>query len=127
MNGRYLIPLLILGLLSLLLTGCPKSLDEKIRESTNIGVFDEATHAVDRALDSQVEQNILSDLELRWFANAYGLSVEVSHSVVTVFMTVKTEDLRDRALALATKDDRVRDVIDEIIVDPLIEGAPFEW
>lgn len=127
MNRRYLIPLLILGLLSLLLTGCPKSLDEKIRESTNIGVFDEATHAVDRALDIQVEQNIRSDLELRWFADAHGLSVEVSHSVVTVFMTVKSDELRDRALALAATDDRVRDVIDEIIVDPTVEGAPFEW
>ncbi len=127
MNRKYFIPLLILGLLSLLLTGCPKSLDEKIRESTNIGVFDEATHAVDRALDIQVEQNIRSDLELRWFADAHGLSVEVSHSVVTVFMTVKNEELRDRALALAAQDDRVRDVIDEIIVDPNIEGAPFEW
>jgi osmotically-inducible protein OsmY len=127
MNRKYLIPLLILGLLSLLLTGCPKSVDEKIRESTNIGVFDEATHAVDRALDIQVEQNIRSDLELRWFADAHGLNVEVSHSVVTVFMTVKTDELRDRALALAAQDDRVREVIDEIVVDHTVEGAPFEW
>ncbi len=42
-------------------------------------------------------------------------------------MTVKNEELRDRALALAATDDRVREVIDEIIVDHTVEGAPFEW
>ena len=57
----------------------------------------------------------------------YGITVEVSHTVATVYMKVKTEELRERALDLARQTERITEVIDNIDVDPTIEEAPFEW
>ena len=116
----------VLALFSLLLTGCPRGVDEKIRESTDMRLSD-LTQARDRALDVAVEENIRSDLELRWYADTYGLAVEMSHTVATVYMKVKTEEQKERALRLARQAERITEVIDEIEVDPTIEGAPFEW
>ena len=123
---RYLLPPLLL-LMTVLLTACPESVHEQIKQSTQLTPLSEATHAVDVSLQIAVEANIKSDPELKWYALTYGFNVEVSHSVVTVHMTVKTEELRDRALGLVGYDARVREVVDEIEVDPTIEGAPFEW
>ncbi len=123
---RYL-PLLLIMLVSILLTACPQRVHERIKEGTRIGALDEAIHARDRALKSQVEGNIRSDLILRYYAIQYGLTVEVSHAVVTVSMKVKTEEQRDRALELAGQDDTIQEVVDNIDVDPTIEDPPFEW
>lgn len=123
-NGYFI--LCLLALLCVLLTACPRGVDEKIRERTDMRLSD-LTQARDRALDIAVEGNIRSDLELRWFADRYGLTVEMSHTVATVYMKVKTDELRDRALRLARQTPRISEVVDEIEVDPSIEGAPFEW
>jgi len=117
----------LLATVMIVLTACPRSVDERIRESTRVPGLTESVQARDRALQSVVEENILSDLELRWYAQTYGITVEVSHTVATVSMKLKTEDQRDRALELARGTDRVSDVIDNIEVDPGLDSAPFDW
>ena len=76
-NTYKYLPLLILVLLSLLLTACPKKVDEAIRERTRVTPLGEATHARDIALDTAVQRNIMSDTELEWYARTYGITVEV--------------------------------------------------
>jgi osmotically-inducible protein OsmY len=127
MNRKFYLPLIILGLISLILTGCPKSVDERIRESTHIGALDEATHARDLALDAAVQENIQTDPVLLWYAKTYGITVEVSHTVATVHMIVKTEELKEQALQLARQTQGITEVVDEIVVDPNVDEAPFEW
>jgi hypothetical protein len=114
--------------LSILSTGCPKAVDERIRESSNITALDEATHARDLAIKAAVEININSDPVLMWYARTYGgLTVDVSHAVATVTMKVKTQALHDQALDLARQAKDLRDVVDNITIDPNLEDAPFEW
>jgi len=125
---RYLV-LSLLVLLGFLLTGCPQSVDERIKESTHITPLDEATHARDLAIQSVVETNIKSDPVLLWYAQlpGSGFSVEVSHAVATVHMKIKTEELKQQVLDLARQAKDVRDIVDEVEVDPTMEDPPFEW
>ena len=69
----------------------------------------------------------MSDLELRWYAQSYGITIEVAHTVATVYMKVKTEELHARALALAEGTEGISEVIDDIAVDSSLDAAPFEW
>lgn len=124
-----LLVLSLAAIMGLFLTGCPRSVDEKIKESTNIGAFDEATHARDLAIASAVETNIKSDPVLQWYAQlpGSGFNVEVSHAVATVHMKVKTDALKQQVLDLAKQAKDVRDIVDEVEVDPNMEDPPFEW
>jgi osmotically-inducible protein OsmY len=115
-----------MGILSILLTGCPRSVDERIRESTRVPGLTEGVQARDRALETAVQQNIMSDLELRWFAETYGITVEVSHTVATVHMIVKNEEFRDAAIELATGTDGISEVVDNIEIDPSVDEPPFD-
>lgn len=126
-NVPWIIPLLLLGILSILLTGCPKSVDERIRESARVPGLTEGVQARDRALETAVEQNILSDLELRWYAETYGITVEVSHTVATVHMIVKNEAYRDTAIELASGTDGISEVVDNIEIDPSVDEPPFDF
>jgi hypothetical protein len=109
-------------------TGCPASVDQKIKESTNIGALDEATHSRDLAIKSAVEVNINSDPVLMWYARTYGgLTVEVSHAVATIQMKVKTQALHDQAISLAKQVKDIRDIVDNITIDPNLDDPPFEW
>lgn len=120
--------LTLLLLVTLALTGCPQRVHEKVKEKAKIGAFEEAIHARDLAIKKAIESNILSDPVLEWYAKTYGgLTVEVSHAVATVKMKVKTQALHDQALELARQAKDVRDIIDEIEVDPNLEDPPFEW
>ncbi|HDS30507.1 MAG TPA: BON domain-containing protein [Firmicutes bacterium] len=126
MNKTFIMLTGIFVLLSaILLSGCPKRVHERIEEGTRLTVLDEMVHARDRALESQVEGNIMSDLTLRWYAQTYGITVEGSHAVMTVSMKVKTEQQRDKALQLAGLDGRIQEVIDNIVIDPQLEDPPF--
>jgi len=42
-------------------------------------------------------------------------------------MTVKTEEQHQQVLELARQVEKVREITDEIKVDPNIEDPPFEW
>jgi osmotically-inducible protein OsmY len=124
-NILWLSIALVIGL-SILATGCPPSVDQKIRENTKIGAFDEATHAKDLALKSAVQTNIETDLPLRWYAQTFGITVEVSHSVATVQMKVRTQAQHDLAISLAKQTKDIRDVVDNITIDESLDDPPFE-
>jgi hypothetical protein len=122
---NYLFLLAILAS-AIVFTGCPQSVHERIQEETRMTGLQEMVHARDVALESQVEQNIQSDLTLRYYALTYGLEVEGSHAVITVSMKVKTEEQRDLAIRLAGLDGHIQEVVDNIVVDPELEDPPFE-
>jgi hypothetical protein len=129
MRKYTLFILLILGVLVPIImgcTGCTPEQDEQIRENTRVPGLDESVQARDMALESAVQQNIETDLILRWYAQTYGITVEVSHAVATVQMKVKTEEQRDTALQLARTDSRITDVVDNIEIDPNLDDPPFE-
>jgi len=117
--------LLVCVLLSLAQTGCPIPVNEKVKEGTNLGLS-EAVHAKDRALDTAVMSNIETDFALDWYAKTYGITVEVSHSVATVHMKVKTEEQRDLALQLAKSTQGITEIVDNIVVDGSLDDPPFE-
>ena len=108
------------------ITGCSAAMDEKVRENIRVPGLQEGVQARDRSLVTAVSGNIMSDIELRWSAQTYEFNVEVSHAVATVFMQVKTEEYRDRALALAEATQGINEVIDNIEVDPTLDSPPFE-
>ena len=122
---RYIAPAILLAI-CFALAGCPPSVDEKIRERTRVPGLDEATQAIDMAIKSAVESNIHTDPVLDWYARQYTLTVEVSHAVVTVQMTVSTEKLHEQALKLARQEGRIKELIDNIKVDPDVERCPIE-
>lgn len=120
-----LIAILVSVILSLAQTGCPIPVNENVKEGTNLGLS-EAVHAKDRALDVSVISNIETDFTLDWYAKTYGITVEVSHSVATVHMKVKTEEQRDMALELAKATKNISEVVDNIVVDGSLDDPPFE-
>jgi len=114
---------------SVMTTGCPPGTDERIREGTQITPLQEATHARDLAIQSAIESNIRTDPVLLWYSSPPNgsLTVEVSHANATVRMKVKTQAQHDQALELAKQAKDVREITDEIEIDPNLEDPPFEW
>jgi len=126
MRMKYLlIPLLGVLAILLVVSSCSPEMDEEMRERTDMGM-DNMTLARDKSLDSVVVSNIESDLILRWYALTYGIKVEVSRRVATVYMKVRTEEQRDTAIGLAKNTKDIQEVIDEIVVDPTLDTPPFE-
>jgi len=123
---QHCLAIFVLVVVGISTLACTAAMDEKVRESTRVPGLQEGVQARDRAIQSVVQTNIESDLELRWFAQTYGITVEVSHTVATVHMKVRTEEQRDRALELAKTTKDVSDVVDNIVVDPSLDEAPFE-
>ncbi len=119
-----ILPVILLMAVTCMLAGCPASLDSKIRENTRVPGLDEATQSVDRALESAIKMNIQTDPCLDYFAKQHGLTVEVSHSVVTVNMTVYSEHYHEQVIDLAGRDDRIKELIDEVTIDPTIDDCP---
>jgi osmotically-inducible protein OsmY len=117
--------LLLLPCVALLITACPKSVDERIRENVRVPGLEEGVQARDRSLETAVLGNINSDIELRWYLETYGYEVNVSHTVATVTMKVKTQDQHDRAIELAKSTQGITDVTDNIEIDPNLDDAPF--
>jgi hypothetical protein len=114
--------------LSILSTGCPPSVDQRIKEESHIGALDEATHSRDLAIRQAIEASILADPALQWYAKTYGpLTVDVSHAVATVTMKVKTQEQHDQVYAIAKGMKDCRDVVDNITIDPKLDDPPFEW
>ena len=126
MNRIYILLVIVLAG-GILLSGCTKEQDEAIRERTRVPGLSEATQAVDRGLDIQIIGSITSDPALKWYADTYGINVEVSHGVVTMWMKVKTEEQHQQILELAQRDSHVKEIVDEVEVDPSIDDPPFDW
>jgi hypothetical protein len=115
-------------LLAFFIPGCPPKVDEQIRESSHIGALDEATHSRDLAIKAAIEGSVLGDPALKWYADTYGgLTVDVSHAVATITMKVKTQEQHDQVVSLARGVKDVRDIVDNVVIDPAIDDPPFEW
>ncbi|HEX9746544.1 MAG TPA: BON domain-containing protein [bacterium] len=127
MNTRGFLLAILLIIAVTGLTGCPAAVDEEIKENVDMHLSD-LSIPVDNALQISVEQAIKSDFDLQWYAERHpeDFKVEVSHAVAVVYMRVRTEEERDRALELARGVERVTEVIDEIKVDPAIDEPPFD-
>ena len=104
---------------------CTPKMDQSIREKTNLGL-DEMTKARDLAQSSAVMQNIESDLVLRWYALQGLISASVSHAVATITGKVKTEEQKKTAEDLAKGTQGIKEVINELQIDPTLEDPPFE-
>jgi len=127
MKRNSLVVFVVSATVVMLLAGCPKAVDERIRQSTELTPLTEAVHATDLSIKSAIESNIMSDPVLQYYAKQYGLTVEVSHFVATIRMKVKTKEQHDQVIELAKQVQKVRDITDEIEIDPNIEDPPFEW
>jgi len=117
--------ILILPLIAILITACPQSVDERIRENVRVPGLEEGVQSRDRSLQTAVQGNIMSDLELRWYMQTYGFEINVSHAVATVTIKVKTQDQHDRAISLAQATEGLSEVTDNIEIDPSIDDCPF--
>lgn len=106
--------------------GCTAKMDQNIKEKTDLG-FDTLTKARDRGQDMAVMQNIQSDLVLRYYALKGLISASVSHAVATITGRVKTEEQKKLAGDLAKQTTGIKEVVNELEVDPSLEDPPFEW
>jgi len=122
-----ILPFAVLILTAISSISCTAAQDQAIRENVRVPGLQEGVQARDNSLETAVEGNIQSDLELRWYTQEFGIEVTVSTAVATVSMTVRNQDQHDRALALAEGTEGVSQVIDEIEIDPSLPEAPFEW
>jgi osmotically-inducible protein OsmY len=124
--------LVVLTLMVFLLLGsmvhvaCSKQMDQSIRERTDLGL-DTLTKARDRGQDVAVIRNIESDLVLRWYSQKGLISASVSHAVATITGRVKTEEQKELAGQLAAQTVGIKEIINELEVDPTLEDPPFEW
>ena len=120
----------LLVLLGLILTSCScgaaARVDQKIRESTDAG-FDTAIKGRDMAMESALITSINLDPVLKWYYVQGHFTGSVSHAVVTLTGKVRTQELIDQIVDIATRGKDVKDVINELEVDSTIEEQPFEW
>jgi osmotically-inducible protein OsmY len=101
-------------------------MDQQIKEKTNLGL-DTYTKARDISQDSAALESIKSDLVLRWYALQGLIQTSASHAVVTITGRVKTQEQKDLAGQLAKGTVGVKEVINELEIDPTLEDPPFEW
>jgi osmotically-inducible protein OsmY len=125
-------PVIIITLVFLLLLGamadvsCTPKMDQNIKERTDLGL-DTLTKARDRGQDIAVLQNIQSDLVLRFYSQKGLIQASVSHAVATITGKVKTQEQKDLAGQLAKQTTGIKEVINELEIDPELEDPPFEW
>lgn len=126
MKKTILISLVFSLLICGLLVGCNEKQDAAIREKTDLGMGD-MVKAKDLGLESTVRNSLASDPVFLF----YHLDCTVSHDVITLIGTVKTEAQKQRAFDLIASIDLERvkkeNIINEIRVDPSLDEPPFEW
>ena len=118
--------LLVLAIMSVVAAGCTPKMDQAVRENTNLGL-NEMTKARDMAQDQAVMSNIQSDLVLRFYALKGLISASVSHAVATITGKVQTEEQKKLAGELAKGTQGIKEVVNELQVDPSLEDPPFDW
>lgn len=120
----------LLIMLGIMMTSCScgaaARVDQKIRESTDAG-FDTAIKGRDLAMEAALIGSITGDPVLKWYYVQGHFDGSVSHAVVTLTGKVRTQELIDQIVDLAKRGKDVKDVINELEVDPTIEEQPFEW
>jgi hypothetical protein len=126
MKKVILISLAFMFLICGILTGCNAKQDAAIREKTDMGMGD-MVKAKDKGLEGNVRTSLASDPVFLF----YHLDCTVSHDVITLIGTVKTEEQKQRAFDLIAGIDLERvkkeNIINEIRVDPSLDEPPFEW
>jgi len=122
---RFVLALLIAMLLWSAI-GCTPRMDQQIKEKTNLGL-DTYTKARDMSQDSAALESIKSDMVLRYYALQGLIRTSASHAVVTITGRVKTQEQKDLAGQLAKGTVGVKEVINELEVDPTLEDPPFDW
>ncbi len=118
-----LVTVLLLG--SVVSCACSKKMDQQIRENTDLGL-DNLTKARDRGQDIAVLENIQSDFVLRYYYLQGYIHASVSHAVATITGKVRTEEQKQLAGTLAGQTMGIKEVVNELEVDPTVEEAPFE-
>jgi len=110
------------------MTGCPIQVppkqDAAIKEKTNLGMSD-LVKAKDRGIEATLTESLAADPVTKF----YGIKASVSHDVVTLMGTVKTEDQKKHAeeIVRSTGLERIKEVINDIVVDPNASELPFDW
>ncbi|MFH1514418.1 MAG: BON domain-containing protein, partial [bacterium] len=88
----FSISLIVLVSFVLVLGGCSKKQDAAIREKTNLGMGDMV-----KAKDLSIEGNVKESLASHPMCKYFGLSAVVSHDVITLTGTVRTEKQKQEA------------------------------
>ena len=124
---RYVLLILtLIAFLGVSVTGCSAKMDQKIRESTNLGM-DNMIKAKDKGQNAALLANLNSDPVLEYYYRLGYFKGAVSHGVATLTGTLRTQELVDLAVERAKAVQGIKEVINEIEVDPTMEEQPFEW
>jgi len=110
--------------ITFLLTGCSAKQDAAIREKTNLGMGD-----LVKAKDKGIEGNLTASLAMDPVMKFYGVKASVSHDVVTLIGSVKTEEQKKQAEEIVrnTGLERIKTIINDIQVDPSLDEPPFDF
>jgi hypothetical protein len=126
MKKAILISLVFSFMICGFLTGCSEKQDAAIREKTDLGMGDMV-----KAKDLGIQANIRTSFGTDPVFAFYKLDCTVSHDVITLVGSVKTEEQKQRAFDLVASIDLERikkeNIINEIRVDPSLDEPPFEW
>jgi osmotically-inducible protein OsmY len=124
MRSLVLITLIFAVFFTGFTTGCSKKQEEAIKERTNLGLGDMV-----KAKDKGIEGNLTESLALDPITKFYAIKASVSHDVVTLTGTVKTEEQKQHAedIVRNTGLERIKEIINDILVDPDAPETPFDW
>ena len=106
-------------------SGCTRKMDQNIKEKTSLGL-DTLTKAKDRGQEGALIANLNGDPVLHFYYTKGYFKGSVSHGVVTLTGKLRTEEQRDLAEDLAKAVKGVKEVINEIVVDPDMEESPID-
>ncbi len=125
---RFIVIILLVAVLTgcSAFAGCSKQMDQRIRESTNLG-GDDLIKARDKGMEGALIANLNADPALQWYYKQGHFTGSVSHAVITLTGKLRTQELVDQAVEMAKAVKDVKEVINEIVVDPTIEEPPFDW
>jgi osmotically-inducible protein OsmY len=121
---RFLVTsLLILTISAIFFAGCTPKQDAAIREKSDLGMG-EMVKAKDRGIEGNLTASLSSDPTCLF----YHIKATVSHDIVTLTGTVKTEKQKQHAedVVKNTQLERIKEIINEIQVDPNADETPFE-
>ena len=107
------------------LAGCTPKMDQKIREKTDLGM-DTLVKAKDRGQDAALIANLTSDPVLDYYYKKNYFTGSVSHGVVTLTGRLRLQKQIDLAVELASRVKGVKEVINEIELDPDMEESPID-
>ena len=118
--------LVLMFLCCAVFAGCSAKMDQKIRENVNLGL-DNPVKAKDMAQEIAVIGSMVGDPVLKWYYQQKHFTASVSHGVVTLTGKLRTQELIDQAVDLASRVKGIKEVNNELELDPTIEEQPFEW